>query len=198
MNEHWRYFQALEEDLQECTRYVHFTRENFDTYSTEFARLLLSTASEFDTIAKCLCREIRPECNVGSRIGEYRDVITSEYPRFPELEIHLPRYDLSFKPWLEWENNRNPEWWEAYNAVKHERNQHFDEATLGSSLSALSGLLAGLMYWFRETGKKIASDQAPKLYRPEQYDIIAGPDKYWNYDLPGDPERRKKMQRTQR
>jgi hypothetical protein len=202
MNEHWRYFRALEDDLQSCERYVHFSEENFGTYSTEFARILLAAASEFDTVAKRLCREIEPDGEIHSSIGRYRDVIMSKYPRFPEVEIHIPRYQLTVAPWSSWKTNQpvfkpwtdwsshSPEWWNCYNAVKHERNKDFDRATLKASLCSLAGLLVGLMYWFHEARIDIASGQAPELYEPESYDIVKGPDKYWNYSLPGGGRRR--------
>jgi hypothetical protein len=189
MNEHWRYFRALEDDLQSCERYVHFSEENFGTYSTEFARILLAAASEFDTVAKRLCKEIEPDQEIHSSIGRYRDVIMSKYPRFAKVEIHVPRYQLTIAPWSDWKKS-HPEWWRSYNAVKHERNKDFDRATLKASLCSLAGLLVGLMYWFREARIYVDSDQAPELYEPESYDIVKGPDKYWNYSLPGDGRRR--------
>ena len=187
MNEHWRYFHALEDDLQDCAQYVHFDKSNFNTYSTEFARILLASASEFDTIAKPLCKEINPDREVGS-IGDYREVILDKYPRMPETEIQVPRYQLSLEPWANWYDGKNPEWWRSYNAVKHERNEHFEKATLGASLRALSGLLVGLMYWFRED--RVRVEKGPDLYEPESYDIITGPDHFWSYSLPGEAKRR--------
>lgn len=44
---------------------------------------------------------------------------------------------LSFKPWLNWASDKNPTWWQSYNKVKHNRDAHFDEATLKNALNAL-------------------------------------------------------------
>jgi hypothetical protein len=191
MNEHWRYFQALEDDLRDCSRYVHFHPDNFSTYSTEFTRILLAAASEFDTVAKRLCREIDPEREIRSSIGTYREIVTSKYPRFPEVEIHVPRYQITFTPWEEWSKDENPGWWNAYNAVKHERDKEFNRATLRASLESISGLLIGLMYWFRETRTRIDSHHAPALFVPESYDIVSGTGDHWSYSLPGDRQRRR-------
>jgi hypothetical protein len=37
---------------------------------------------------------------------------------------------------------RKPDWWQSYNKVKHERNRHFNKATLNNALHALAALLA--------------------------------------------------------
>lgn len=60
MQEHWRYFIALEQDLEGTTRYVEPAEDNFKTYSVEFTRLLLSACSEIDVVCKVLCQKIDP------------------------------------------------------------------------------------------------------------------------------------------
>ena len=49
---YWNYFLALEADLERLSRFVEFTSVNFQTYSLEMARLLLTGASEVDVVAK--------------------------------------------------------------------------------------------------------------------------------------------------
>jgi len=46
---HWNYFLALEKDLEATSRYVEFSTANLDTYSIEFAHLLLSSASRLQS-----------------------------------------------------------------------------------------------------------------------------------------------------
>jgi hypothetical protein len=47
---HWSYYVSLEDDLIETGRYVEICEDNFDTYSTQFTRLLLAAASEVDVV----------------------------------------------------------------------------------------------------------------------------------------------------
>jgi hypothetical protein len=45
---HWNYFLALERDLEVVSRYVEFSRPNFQVFSIELAHLLFAAASEVD------------------------------------------------------------------------------------------------------------------------------------------------------
>lgn len=58
---HWNYFLALEKDLEGVSRYIEFCKDNLNTYSIELAHLLLSSASEIDTIAKSVCSILEPK-----------------------------------------------------------------------------------------------------------------------------------------
>ena len=159
---HWNYFLALERDLEAASRYVEFCAANFETYSIEFAHLLLSSASEVDTIAKCICTILDPSAKADN-INKYREVIkaAAENETFParvkgkevaipigvkerlsDIKICIPRYNIVCTPWKSWAEDKNPEWWTSYNKVKHERNLHFNKATLRNVLNALAGLLA--------------------------------------------------------
>ena len=57
---HWDYFLSLEEDLLRSVRFVEPVEDNFGTYSTEFAGVILGAASEVDVVLKLLCREVNP------------------------------------------------------------------------------------------------------------------------------------------
>jgi hypothetical protein len=197
MNEHWRYFQTLEEDLLSCSRYVHFAEKNFDTYSTEFSRIIFAAASEFDAVAKRLCAAIDPELEgQGSDIGRYRETITSEYPGFCELELEVSLNErLELQPWKRWGTDPegeepHPEWWRSYNDLKHERVRHIEKATLGTALKSTAGLLVGLMYWFRRSDNQEKAYEPPKLFSPKSYSIVTGTGERWVYTLPRDDERR--------
>lgn len=160
---HWNYFLALEKDLEKVSRYIEFSPDNLNTYSIELAHLLLSAASEVDTLAKCVCSILKPHAKPDN-INEYRKIIKAdedkELPtvnfgggtkfalvqvkdrhRLSDLKVYIPRYNVELAPWESWAKDKNPDWWHSYNKVKHERNQHFNKATLGNALNALAGLL---------------------------------------------------------
>jgi hypothetical protein len=107
---HWNYFLALERDLDAVTRYIEFTEGNFDVYSIELAHLLFAAASEVDVVAKLLCARLTPNAR-HTNIDEYREALVPALPNLPTLKISVPRYGLSFAPWLEWGNGINPVWW---------------------------------------------------------------------------------------
>jgi hypothetical protein len=68
-------------------------------------------------------------------------------------EIKLDRYGLKIQPWFSWDSNTtpaSPDWWKAYNAVKHGRNASFPAASQQNVLRALCGLLVLLLYFYRK------------------------------------------------
>lgn len=150
---YWDYFLVLCEDVKRTARFVEPVQENFKTFSIEFARLYLAIGSEIDVVAKLLCKKIDPMAKLSGpkiNINTYRQIILGKFPDLPKVETVFPRSSLTLIPWQEWANGSNPNWWERYNKVKHERNEHFPEANLENTLTALSGLLVFLGYYHSE------------------------------------------------
>lgn len=147
---HWNYFVALEHDLEAVSRYVEFSEENFGTFSIELAHLLFAAASEVDVVAKLLCEKINPAAPRGN-INEYKAALLQIIPDLPNTEVFISRYGLSFKPWSNWSGDTNPLWWRSYNNVKHERDTHFNEATLHNALNALGALLIITFHYYART-----------------------------------------------
>lgn len=137
---HWNYFLALEKDLEVISRYIEFSDPNLSVYSIELARLLFAAASEVDVIAKCLCNFVAPN-ETCININDYKRILAARFTEISQEQVFIPRYGLSFVPWLNWSGTDNPFWWRSYNNVKHKRDQYFHEATLQHSLNALGALL---------------------------------------------------------
>jgi hypothetical protein len=76
---HWNYLLALDADLVNVSRFVEFHRRNFDCFSIEIARLLLTASAEVDVVCKQLCKTIDPASTAES-IHQYRDVIRPARP----------------------------------------------------------------------------------------------------------------------
>ena len=136
---HWNYFLALERDMEAVSRFIEFHERNFAVYSIELAHLLFAAASEVDAVAKLLCKHLSPK-SPRKNIDHYRKTLLRALPELPNEIVFVPRYGLVLKPWLTWEQDTNPLWWRAYNDVKHERDAHFQDATLESALNALGAL----------------------------------------------------------
>jgi hypothetical protein len=145
---HWNYFLALEHDLELASRYVEFCSDNMQTYSVEFAHLLLAASSEVDVVAKLLCRRLdatAPRTN----IEQYRQVLTTHVADLPHMQVSVPRYGLTLTPWVNWVSSTKPDWWQSHNNVKHERNAFFQEATLKNALNAMAALLTLVFHYYR-------------------------------------------------
>jgi len=147
---HWNYFLALERDMEAVSRYIEFSDQNLKAgvYSIELAHLLFAAASEVDVVAKLVCQILDPTAPCGN-INDYKAVILAKMPDLVSMQISIPRYGQQLIPWGNWKTGKNPDWWRSYNNVKHQRDQHFDEATLKNALNALGGLLALIFHYYR-------------------------------------------------
>ncbi|MEQ1879483.1 MAG: hypothetical protein ABL878_00760 [Burkholderiales bacterium] len=128
-NEHWRYFLALEQDVERTTRFVEPHPSNYKAFSIELARLIISACSEVDVVAKVLCEAIDPSAHA-TNMDQYRAVIHKRYPRIHETLVEIPRFGLVMEPWKERGTGPNPGWWRGHQLVKHQRHKHFGQADL--------------------------------------------------------------------
>lgn len=144
---HWNYFLALEDDLSKLSRYIDFDGRNDSAFSLEISRILFSASSEIDVVLKQLCLTI----NIGStanNINAYFNEITPTIPSFCEFKVTIPRFGLTLEPWNDWKATASPEWWQAYNKVKHERHLHFDKATLKNCLNSVAALYISVLHLY--------------------------------------------------
>ena len=144
---HWNYFLSLERDLEVLSRYVEFATANEETFSIELARLLFAAASEVDVLAKLICTQLEPRRKPNS-ISAYKPILLAGIPSLPTMTVYIPRYGLEFEPWSNWAGTSSPDWWVAYNKVKHQRDAHFAKATLKNAWNAVGGLLILVTYYY--------------------------------------------------
>lgn len=160
----WNYFIALEDDLVKVARYIEFHEDNLNVFSIELAHLLLSAASEVDVMAKCVCGQVAPKSKPVN-INDYRVILMKagqkEIPNVATVKVLVRRYGMNFTPWKNWANDKNPDWWTGYNEVKHQRDRHFDKATLRHAIDAVAALLIlNYIYYlniFKEDAPGLAS-----------------------------------------
>lgn len=145
---HWNYFLAIEKDLENLSRYIEFDETNLKTYSIELTHILFSSSSEMDVVMKQLCNLIDPDTKA-ENINDYRNIISKHSNEFNNEEVVIHRYGLTFRPWLNWNNDKNPDWWRCYNNVKHERNKHYSEANLKNAINAVGALLLTVVYYYK-------------------------------------------------
>lgn len=138
-NIHWPYYLAFEEDLENISRYIEFSEHNYETYSLELARILLSAASEVDVLLKDISKMIDSE-SPNRNINDCKAVLKKNRA-FWETSVVSRRFGLTLTPWVNWGGEENPYWWRSYNNVKHARSTYFKEANLKNTLNAVAGLL---------------------------------------------------------
>jgi hypothetical protein len=148
-SEYWSFFEWIDEDLYQFSRFVEFRAYNLETFSMHLLRLYLGIGSEVDVVAKLLCVQIDPTKTPG-RITEYQPIITGKYPKLEDFNIHVRGAGFTATPWRGWNSGASPGWWSSYNDVKHERHLHFQDAKLVNVLNAAAGLLVLLVYLCQE------------------------------------------------
>lgn len=185
---HWNYFIALEQDLEIVSRYIEFSEHNFSVYSIELAHLLFAAASEVDVMAKLLCKRLQPTANPDN-ISGYREILLDKLSDLPTIEVFITRYGLSFKPWENWlgPGNDNPLWWRSYNQVKHQRDTHFNKATLKNALNALGALLILIYCHYSyelapHDGERLSPKETMRQLEPE-LTLLRLPEDYYHGHL---------------
>jgi len=151
---YWYYFCSLCTQLNNTRQYVdHKTSEqdaefvlvNRNTCSNEFLKILLSSASEFETIGKLLCKEIDSSFKDNSNIINITKTIRKRYPRINETVVTSDFQELV--PLLKWRIEKQDDgneacagldWWKAYTRIKHHRYDSFHMATLENCINALA------------------------------------------------------------
>lgn len=144
----WSFFLSLESDLIDTSKYVHFSQENFGTFSSQYSKIILASASEFESVSKKFIRSLYPDKNP-SNIGDIKESLLTKFPKIHKNIVTIASYRIEVKPFLNWANEGRLGWWDAYTNIKHDRNKNFKEANLQNALSSLSALLVLNVYYYR-------------------------------------------------
>lgn len=153
IKKNWNYFKSLAKQFQQTEQFVDHSMDstgklkNEKTFSNEFAKLLLLSASEFEVIAKALCSESGHAVSDKANITEISKTILYLYPSIINSKINTP-YQIT-TPLAEWsvtEPNSGLPWWKAYNKIKHDRTNNFESANLNNCLNALASLMVLELY----------------------------------------------------
>ena len=159
---YWRYYNILEEDFIELTKYVRICEINYNTCSDEIIKQFLSVTSEFENICKVICgfstsdksKTIVHICNkVFDKIEDIKSI---------EIEVKGTE-DLSIKPFESWDKNKPGQlfWWKGYNNVKHNRLEHYEDGNLKNLLNSLGALYFMELYLVREIGSSTNTKDVP-------------------------------------
>lgn len=140
---YWKYYLLLENRLIKTSEYVEFDDVNNDTYSIEYLSLLQTICSEIDVVGKAIALYFNKSFNVKkANIMKWGYVIQKNISDITtQSTIFLKEKTIT--PWKNWnieerkdKKNRTylafvsgcktPDWWSAYNAVKHARTTILD------------------------------------------------------------------------
>ena len=137
LQEYWRYYIHLEDLLIRTVDFVALTRDNFATYSNQYASILQLTGAELDAFFKYY---VDPK---GRCITDYTKCFIEKHSNLIRQEVKIKDSDILLMPFEKCEDvlqNKPIFWWKAFTNIKHNRIEKFSEANLSNCLNALAAL----------------------------------------------------------
>jgi hypothetical protein len=120
---------------------VHPIAKTFDTFGHDIRNLLILACTEVETH----CRGVLVTNGVNKEVYNSNDyVLLRDAMRLEDYAIDFPAYPWlqPIKPFEGWGRTGKPsrdlKWYAAYNAVKHNREHEFEQATLGHAFEAVT------------------------------------------------------------
>lgn len=174
-------YELLKKDLRAAFEYIEPSEANMDTYSHRVFELLLRACTEVES----LCKQVFDKNSVA--IGSNPNIL-----RLSDLEepMKLSGYRIgcygfgypNFHPFEAFANRvrdqRSPDWYRAYNNVKHNRSASFEHASLRNAIQAIGAVYALLVAqygpWFGRVLHGIVNG-VPFANPPDMFGLEAGP-----------------------
>lgn len=145
---YWRYYLMLENRVIETFRYVELSKDNFSTYSNEYASLLITIGSELDSFFKIFCNITN---NKKANITSYRKIVMESVEDIIAVNISIDQCDMLIAPFENWEkgNAGDLKAWKAFTNIKHNRSKKYEFASLGNVICCLACLFYLEMYYYK-------------------------------------------------
>lgn len=184
---YWKYYLELEQSFLETERYVSFDKRNYKAFSVEYVKLLQVICSEIDVVAKEIAKyndsnfnvrksNISKWCyelmilfpNVSNQIVMFNDNKLQPWKSIKYVKYKDAKGNTRFK--LD-DKHKSPEWWKAYNKVKHQRTTivknepNYVNANLKNVTDALAALYIIEVMMLNELGKNNKQSYSSKAFR---------------------------------
>lgn len=122
----WRAFLALEDDFLKTLDFVEFHKDNYKTFSIRYRSIILQACTEIESLTKLLYH--------GNEKYSLFQFIQWNYKKNKEqclskIEVLLPLFNEKFFPWsgdalfkkgINPDSLQEPNFWSAYNNIKHD------------------------------------------------------------------------------
>lgn len=151
---------ALREQLERICRVVHPSEKTFTTFGHDIRNLLILASTEVEAHFKGVLKAN------GSRADSTKDYVKlSAAMKLGDYAIDFPFYPWlpPMRPFENWVPSGRPtkdlKWYDAYNAVKHDRETQFELSTLENAFLAVSGVVVmmaaqfGSVYGLRQRSR---------------------------------------------
>ncbi|NQX63745.1 hypothetical protein [Paenibacillus qinlingensis] len=145
-----RAYLLLVNDVMKLFEYIEPSDDNLNAYSHRTYELLLRASTEFETNSKRILIDNNYTFRGNPNILDYYKINNSSKLSDYSVTINFWRNGpKTFQPFGNWSTgNHSLLWYQAYNAVKHDRQQNFPQCSLEHVLNSVTGLLIVLFSQF--------------------------------------------------
>lgn len=144
-------FRLVEQMLDEVVQVIPYSEEHESVWSPQLVTVLLEACSQLDSLWKARLR-LGPSASIGQAtikdyFGEFGSDVAHHWVVFwGERGMRIQ----PFQPWTDAAEYTKPhyqptDWWQAYNAVKHDRLVNRKQATLRQAAHAVAGLFVAIL-----------------------------------------------------
>ena len=147
-----RAYKLIQRDLENIFEFVEPSNQSKKAFSYRIHALLIRTCIEIEANFKSIFSEntfkIPQKCSLN--INDYRKIDVTHHLSSYKVSLPIwngaPRIICPFKPWRQCRGKKDStnsriDWYQAYNASKHDRHRSFKEANFENLINAVAGLL---------------------------------------------------------
>ena len=173
INNMWRYYLSLEDDISNTSRFVEPIGQE-DVFSLEFAKILILSCVEVESVLKKFYYFYNPSRSKKSKLNikDYKSVLTTKCPTIAKESLSVSRTGKTIIPFQSWDlDEDSPRWWKAYQDVKHNRFEQYKNASYSNAVSALAALHILIQYLSTITGTDFCN---VSQYIKSDYSLVYG------------------------
>jgi hypothetical protein len=175
--------RVLFSEMRDCFRYIEPVPRNFATFGHELRNLLILACTEVESAWKAILRANDATIAPDARLTTNRYVGLLGPMRLAEWEIAVPGHPEvpAFRPFGAWRAaapTESLDWYNAYNAVKHDRENGFCEATLERAIHACGAAFVMVTAQFglwRDTGTTRLDPVFHQTQFPHDFTFVTAP-----------------------
>jgi hypothetical protein len=146
---YWRYFLSIERDLVSSRRFCEISVRNFESFSDEYAKIVILSSIHFEFIVKTLLKERLPSASLQD-IVTIREQLMGLRPGIATMKVPLPSAGIDVSPLTAWRNNKSPDWWTAYTRLKHDYGGNRNRGNQRNAVEALAACMTALLYFLED------------------------------------------------
>jgi len=129
-------FIVLERQMSECMEYLPFIDANRQAISPKFIPIIMDACSLIDSILFEITSDKKKR---RFNLKEYSKLREPELMLDNNISLFLISPVQILCPYKGWTQSQ-PDWWNAYNSLKHDRLNNYHFATFTNAISSLAGL----------------------------------------------------------